>query len=389
MVTCLVTLHGMGFQQLPEPSQHIEGYADTLHKRLNRYLNDRLGGDTDPRETRGPDDGPIYVSSHWPPEIEKVEPGLARLGQWELNQMKNRVINIEKASIIDRERPLAHIALVYSQLKDTRLHLGATLDTVARVLFSSRHYLTLAETAQVIFRLGLEGLEDLLKAPGTTDHEDKTSLKVRSDLPSVTRENRTTFETVMQHLEQDVATYVCHNELRERVRSFVYEALLRLCYRPDVEKVVVNAHSQGTVLAFDVLRQLPPAAVDKVTCFVTAGSPLRKYVDLFYWGQDAGCISNMKWINFWDENDPVADPLAPEKEWKRGQAIAVSGSEETHFYFAYDADSGKKLRVGLKDIRVDNLGQKVGGGFPVHNYWDNEKEFVEPLARLLEQVAGH
>src|SRR5205085_85323 len=88
-----------------------------------------------------------------------------------------------------------------------------------------------------------------------------------------------------------------------------HDALLRLCFREDVTSIVVNAHSQGTILAYDVLRILPPIAAAKVQGFVTAGSPLRKYADLFYWGTDAGSLCHVPWTNFWDDTDPVADPL--------------------------------------------------------------------------------
>ena len=56
---------------------------------------------------------------------------------------------------------------------------------------------------------------------------------------------------VLGYLDDDVALYVCRNDLRERVRSFVHDALLRLCCRDDVEAVVVNGHSNGTVIAAD------------------------------------------------------------------------------------------------------------------------------------------
>ena len=71
--------------------------------------------------------------------------------------------------------------------------------------------------------------------------------------------------------------------LRQRVRSFVTEALLRLAHRTDVDGIIVNSHSQGTVVAFDVLRDFPVVDKDRIQALVTAGSPLRKYVDLGIW----------------------------------------------------------------------------------------------------------
>src|SRR5437016_13872047 len=90
---------------------------------------------------------------------------------------------------------------------------------------------------------------------------------------------------MFHQLEDDVAGYVCHNEMRERVRSFVLDAILRLACRDDVDGIVLNTHSNGTVVAIDVLRTLPPFAARKVLALVTAASPLRKYIDFVTCGQ--------------------------------------------------------------------------------------------------------
>ncbi|HCI81484.1 MAG TPA: hypothetical protein DHW02_17550, partial [Ktedonobacter sp.] len=108
------------------------------------------------------------------------------------------------------------------------------------------------------------------------------------------------FITILRQLENDVAGYICHNAMREQVRSFVLDALLRLAYRPDVAGIVINSHSNGTVIALDVLRSLPPFAAKKVCAFVTAGSPLRKYATLFTWGEHIATVPMVEtWKNFW------------------------------------------------------------------------------------------
>jgi hypothetical protein len=40
---CVVTVHGIGFQQPPKDGQ--PGYADALHEHLRKPLGDRLGDD--------------------------------------------------------------------------------------------------------------------------------------------------------------------------------------------------------------------------------------------------------------------------------------------------------------------------------------------------------
>jgi len=53
---------------------------------------------------------------------------------------------------------------------------------------------------------------------------------------------------ILHTVEDDVAAYVTRNEHRERVRGFIRDAASRLIARPDVEGVVINGHSNGTVM---------------------------------------------------------------------------------------------------------------------------------------------
>jgi hypothetical protein len=71
---CLLTVHGIGFQQPPTGGR--DGYADGLHDHLRKVLGDRLGEDCeDPADPERPR-GPVYVQS----EVEgKRELGLGRL----------------------------------------------------------------------------------------------------------------------------------------------------------------------------------------------------------------------------------------------------------------------------------------------------------------------
>ena len=183
-------------------------------------------------------------------------------------------------------------------------------------------------------------------------------------------------------LEDDVVAYVCRNDLRERIREFIAEALRRLLARPDVEGVVVNAHSQGTVASFDVLRQYPADPKSPVRSLVTAGSPLRKYADLFSWGNDAGGIQCIRWLNFWDEKDPVADPLDPSATWRYGDPD-MRRPGDAGLFFAAAAD-GDLIPITIDDHEVDNLVNSSGGGLQAHNYWDNTTQFIPQLAELLK-----
>ena len=165
------------------------------------------------------------------------------------------------------------------------------------------------------------------------------------------------------------------------MRGFVQEALQKLLEHPQVDVIVVNAHSQGTVLCWDVLCRLPLfddklGWTKRIPVFVTAGSPVRKYVDVFSWGHRVGQMAAFKhgelaWRNYYDPCDPVADALDPTP------LVAV------------DRGSGIECHFPIADHRISNVEHSSGGGLQAHDYWNNETEFVAPLGELLhELVAG-
>src|SRR5712691_10590764 len=89
--TCIVTIHGIGFQQPPE--EGVDGYADDLHAHLCAELNQNgnvlLSDDPDRDLAKHTKERintpvPIYVSSVWPYQTGAVrrEEGLMRLGTW-------------------------------------------------------------------------------------------------------------------------------------------------------------------------------------------------------------------------------------------------------------------------------------------------------------------
>ena len=392
---CLVTIHGMGFQQAPD-AQHPEGYADLLHEHLSHALRDApdlLSDDphrTAVRNGQTGKFGAIYVQSHYP----TVEGGLRRLGTWRTEEREGEGQvdpHGDQAWLVEDGKRIAHIALVYSHPENRALqHVGAAAETLAKAVASSPNYGSPWDIARMLLadaRAG-GGAAEVPAAP--------ISLKPRGD-----QQRRFTWPWqhpaegpagppgalgVLRALEEDVSTYVCRNDLRENVRGFAREALLRLCCRPDVQSIVVNAHSQGTTVAFDVLRTLPPFVARKIRCLLTSGSPLRKYATLFTWGTEVGSIELVdKWLNFWDARDLVADPLRP-REWRPGAgeepSTAVPG------LFEVVDESGQPRPSPLEDIQVFNVNHTPAGGYPPHNYWDNQVDWIPVVARLLRDVAA-
>lgn len=438
---CLVTIHGVGFEQRPTKGAPLSGYADMLHLRLSRALQGapaQLSDDPSSQRTQAGRGlaGPVYVQSDWPPRSERREAGLARLGVWREPSHPRIVGAVDgaKAPLATPGARLAHVALVYSRMEDQGPHLGPAIETTSSTLANLGHYASVLATAHMAFNdlaailphhqpapvaslAGADGMPTSLRVRGDADprwrrsHTGKPTATAAPPPAPVTG-----LPTVLRQLTDDVATYIYHNDLRTRVRDFVREALLRLLYREDVAGIVVNAHSQGTTLAFDVLSQLQPFEASRTLAFVTAGSPLGKYVDLFNWGNDIGAIRFIGpqaetavrsgaratgeaappdataplhpcWLNFWDPRDPVADPLTPATRQDGADAAIADPAAPTLFAWL-NPRTGAKANVLVDDHEVNNIAHSTGGGLQAHNYWDNETEFIAPLAQQLRELAS-
>jgi len=393
-VTCLVTIHGIGFQQ--PPVGDIPGYADKLHANLKRELKELLSDDPGRQRTRPGEAGAIYVQSEYPTGTGDRMEGMRRLGVWDQTRT---FIDTTDAPLVDAEHAdrdaVAHVALVYANLEDVDAnHYGSAVDAGVRSLLASWRYLSV--------RASPGWLGGVVRGLGRGSAKAPTgpSLRVRSDIQGLRREaaagkplapkaappNGGLLSTFVQ-LENDVCAYVCRNDLRTRVRGFVAEAVVRLCTRKDVKWVIVNAHSQGTVVAYDVLRGMPPATAARIPAVYTHGSPLRKYLDLFAGGDDVGILNGSQWINVWDRADPVADPLRPGRQWRVG--MDPNPLVPPTLFQYRDPDGGPPVPVrNMEDRLVDNLENSEGGGLQAHNYWDNVEQVVKPLAGHLAQVVA-
>ncbi len=390
-VTCLVTLHGVGFQQPPQAGVDNSGYADPLHQHLKKCLAEQLSDDPNREHSEPGDNGAIYVESRWRDDkgIASREEGLKRLGVW--RDDKERV-DTTAAPLVAYDGSVSHVALVYSNLEPMGPELGAALVTLGTSLFSASHY---ASASGLIHMALADGLAMI--GHHTALGQEPISSRPRADLGSRSVKQlgqhgpaapapSPGLLSMLRSLEDDMACYICHNEERERVRSFVYGALMRLACREDVDSIVLNTHSNGTVVAFDVLRYLPQEVTTKIKAFVTAGSPLRKYVDLFHWGNQIQCLYPVEpWYNFLDPRDPVADRLDPPISWRVGNKIVPSVEK---LFSRIDLNSEKPCWIKVDDREVDNVVKSAGGGLQAHNYWDNEEQFVTQLADIVRAIAG-
>ncbi len=425
---CLVTIHGIGFEQRPTPGIPMSGYADMLHARLSAALNGDGGPpllSDDPQTQRAGvpagQSGPVYVESSWPRGANNREAGLKRLGVWRdpISRAEGAVKATKEARLVDPGRALAHVALVYSHLEDQGPHPGAAVEALAKAAISLPRY----ETPFAAIHMAVS---DWLAAMKPQDAEQESaladtyppSLRVSSDArrhharsilpipapaakPEIEPPPSDHSSDILLQLQDDVATYVCHDDLRQRVRGFVRDALLRLIYRKDVAGLVINAHSHGTVVAFDVLSQLTPFEAQKIWWLVTAGSPLRKYIELFNWERDIGALRALdpsdlagnnaseemvlplNWTNFWDPLDPVADPL---RSSTRETPPPATLTDPDTLLRWIDPMSGDLCHIAIDDRQVNNVARS-SGGLRAHNYWDNQPDVIQPLAGILRDIA--
>jgi hypothetical protein len=387
----VITIHGIGFQQAPSSLATPDGYADALHEGLRRHLGDLLGDD--PTRIAAGGRGPVYTQSNYPPLTHATEPGLRRLGSW----TPSGSVDVTGVPLAGAGKQVAHVALVYSGLESQQSDLAALHDLAMLADPSLGSYATLGGLGHMLVS-DLEALRlhpAISGAPGaslqprteTVHHRGLVDrLLHRPDGPQPAAppgEAQGDGATgVLRTVEDDVAAYVTSNEHRERVRMFLRDAVSRILGRPDVEGAVINGHSNGTVMGFDLIAALSPPSAPAVRALITAGSPLRKYSDLLQWGGDAGNLRLITggWTNLWDLLDPVADPLGPPSTWKRGEPIPEGGGPG--MFVVHDPETGAETAMPVSDLQVDNVRDSTGGGLRAHNYWDNDA-FCAAAAAVL------
>jgi hypothetical protein len=298
-ITCVVTIHGIGFQEPPRQPHddypETPGYADGLHANLAQQLPD-LSDDPDRQSWQTAKSLPVYVCSHFQGSREL---GLKRLGEWKDKFVAGKIASPIPPAGSAREVGRARGPGVF-ELQDLGPQPEATGETFFKGLAEHRHYGSIAASLHTVLLNVLAAHH--AKAQVASDEPDRPlgSLRPRTDTGPRRHllglvKGKTPDPThpaglmgTLLKIEDDVCAYVCRNDLRERIRSFVREALLRIVARDDVERVVINSHSNGSVIGFDALRSFPRPALEKVRGFVTAGSPLRKYAELFTWGFESG-----------------------------------------------------------------------------------------------------
>ena len=165
-------------------------------------------------------------------------------------------------------------------------------------------------------------------------------------------------DTVMRAIDgaNDVANYVSNNGVRLQIQHRLSAQLIGLQEKYPNATIILGAHSQGTIISYDVLR-LNGALLPTVTTWVTMGSPLAWYLKFLRWGSEqVGLPANVQWLNYYDRNDRVGKTLKGVVDW--------------------DA-------LKPKDVNVNN----TGNGLDPHDHWHNPKVVDRYFALVKKAIA--
>lgn len=119
---------------------------------------------------------------------------------------------------------------------------------------------------------------------------------------------------IADDLRKYIASYVAGNEFRTAVQNVLHSKLTETEFLKMPAMLV--AHSQGTVISYDVLRQAG-GNYTHLRTWITMGSPLRKYyISLLKWGKERlGVPPALRWVNLYDAKDIVGNDLKDAVGW--------------------------------------------------------------------------
>ena len=151
---------------------------------------------------------------------------------------------------------------------------------------------------------------------------------------------------------KDVANYVRNNGVRLAIQKRLSDSLFKVHAEHPQATIILGSHSQGAIIAYDVLRLIGPQLGPVV--WVTMGSPLAWYLNVGHWGAERlGIRETTTWLNYYDPRDIIGNVLAGLVRWPRPQP---------------------------EDIDVDNVAQ----GLDAHDHWRNP-EVVERYFQLIKR----
>lgn len=179
---------------------------------------------------------------------------------------------------------------------------------------------------------------------------DDTTLEYeRIPLPWVVKKQ------VIRHFLKEAHDYLFNkNGIRDTIRKRVTDALTRAA---DDAPVLLVGHSQGSIIAYDVLTGADDCPM--VDGLLTLGSPLGidEVQDRLVWSADDGFPKKLKgdWVNVYDPFDVVArlDPKLSNDFKKNGNSLVIDVEEQNWGKWRHSATKylkGPQLRRHLRRL---------------------------------------
>lgn len=151
-------------------------------------------------------------------------------------------------------------------------------------------------------------------------------------------------DAIIKHKFQDLSRYYKEDAIRTKLISRLKDEILN----SQGKRIMVVAHSMGTIIAYDVLRELgnehPRLVIDH---FITLGSPLGLPYVMHKISTTSAVIRTpsivKKWTNFSDKRDPVAFDTHLSDDYKANDSgvtvkddlVANDWAENRHKIYGY------------------------------------------------------
>lgn len=165
-------------------------------------------------------------------------------------------------------------------------------------------------------------------------------------------------------LAADIAKYVSRNTVRTDVQRVLHEILGER--HQEGAPVVLVSHSQGTIIAYDVLRQAGTCYTN-IRTWITMGSPLRKYFAFpLQWGRDQlGVPVELRWLNLYDPRDIVGKDLRGAVDWDSPQPMDEVVDNVTNATWAHNHWANPQVVTAVADevrrvLGAPGNGHRVG-----------------------------
>lgn len=177
----------------------------------------------------------------------------------------------------------------------------------------------------------------------------------------------------------DVVNYAMDPAQANRVRSAVINDIVYFYNKPEVKRIHVVAHSQGTPITYETLfHYLDKKYQDKIYTYTTIGSVLSYYhqgrgvLDPVYYERfpvsstvEQNFPKDFKWMNFWNFSDPITEFYGLDEYSDFEKAPPIDKEYE-------------RTRTSPTNIRTHtSLSENHG------EYWNNIQKFTLPLAKRV------